>query len=231
MYPNTERTGRHGTSDLAGRKVSAETFDSKVRSASTPTFPPSWNCVRNRSVWNWDCMLASSQVHLVALGGVDPYGAGVYESSGITASTTPIIVDRIAWAACTQRVNSDIGNPDAAVIFRGIPLADQKLASPDGPEVHSAITQLVQRTYLRNPYRPEVDRYVRLAKDIEAAGTATPAKDWMQSVCFAVLSSAESVFLLREPRCRYAQMADYLVEKHSLRWDFLAAGSTSLAPF
>jgi hypothetical protein len=136
----------------------------------------------------------TSQVHLVALGGVDPYGAGVYESSGITASTTPIIVDRIAWAACTQRVNSDLGNPDAAVIFRGIPLADQKLASPDGPEVHSAITQLVQRTYLRNPYRPEVDRYVRLAKDIEAAGTATPAKDWMQSVCFAVLSSAESVF-------------------------------------
>lgn len=136
----------------------------------------------------------TSVVHNVALGGVDPYGAGVYESTGITASTTPIIVERIAWAACTQRVTSDLGNPDAAVIFKGIPLSDQKLANPDGAEVHAAMTQLVQRTYLRNPYRPEIDRYVRLAKDIEATGTATPAKDWMQSVCFAILSSAESVF-------------------------------------
>jgi hypothetical protein len=47
---------------------------------------------------------------------------------------------------------------------------------------------------LRNPYRNEVERYVRLATDIESTGNAEPARAWMQAVCFAILTSAESVF-------------------------------------
>ena len=56
------------------------------------------------------------------------------------------------------------------------------------------ITSLTQRALLRNPYRNEVERYIELAKAIEATGNAEPAKSWMQSVCFAILSSAESIF-------------------------------------
>lgn len=136
----------------------------------------------------------TSVVHNVALGGVDPYGAGLYESPGVTATTTPLVVERVAWAACTQRVSTDLDNPSAAVIFRGIPLDGNKLANSDGPEVRGVIGLLTQRVFLRNPYRNELERYVRLAKDIEGAGNATPARAWMQSVCFAILSSAESVF-------------------------------------
>lgn len=133
-------------------------------------------------------------VHNVALGGVDPYGPGLYESSGVTASTTPLAVERVAWAACTQRVDTDLATPAASVIFREVPLTGKKLASPDGAEVRGVIGLLTQRVLLRNPYRNEVERYVRLAKDIEFTGNTEPARAWMQAVCFAILTSTESVF-------------------------------------
>lgn len=136
----------------------------------------------------------TSAVHNVALGGVEPYGTGLYEPSGVTSSTTPLVVERVAWSACTQRVTTDYADLGAAVIFRGIQLNAGKLASPDGPEVRAAITQLVQRVLLREPTDSEVARFVKLAKDIEATGNAEPARAFMQAVCFAVVSSAEAVF-------------------------------------
>lgn len=136
----------------------------------------------------------ASLVHSVALGGVDPYGTGLYEASGVTASTTPLVVERIVWAACTKRVDTDLASPASAVVFRGIPLSGAKLASPDGDDARRAITELTQRGFLREPLAPEIARYVQLAKDIEATGNAEPARAWMQSVCFAVFASAEAVF-------------------------------------
>jgi len=136
----------------------------------------------------------ANAVHIVALGGVDPYGPGLYEAAGVTASATPLVVDRIAWSACSQRVTADLADPNTAVIFKGVPLNGSKLASVDGEEVRGVIGLLIQRILLRNPYSTELTRYVKLAQDIEATGNAEPARAWMQSVCFSVLSSAESVF-------------------------------------
>lgn len=136
----------------------------------------------------------SALVHNVALGGVDPYGPGLYEPSGITAVTTPLVVDRIAWSACNKRVTADTNVPLLAVIFQSIPRAGTKLADPGGAPVQQAIARLTQRSLLREPYASEVERYTQLARDIEATGHAEPAKAWMQAVCFAVLSSAESIF-------------------------------------
>lgn len=136
----------------------------------------------------------TSAVHNVALGGVEPYGTGLYEASGVTSSTTPLVVERVAWSACTRRVATDLADLNAAVIFRGIKLSGAKLANPDGEEVRAAITQLVQRGFLREPSENELARYTKLARDIEATGNAEPASAWMQAVCFAVFSSAEAVF-------------------------------------
>lgn len=133
-------------------------------------------------------------VHNVALGGVEPYGAGLYEASGITSATTPLVVDRVMWAACSKRADLDLANPAAAPIFTGLPLAGSKLQNPDGEEVRAAITRLVQRAVLREPSDAELSRYVQLARDIEATGNGNPARAWMQSVCFAVLSSPEAIF-------------------------------------
>jgi hypothetical protein len=133
-------------------------------------------------------------VHNVALGGVEPYGTGLYEPPGVTSATTPLVVERIAWAACTRRVDTDLANAATAVIYKGLPLNGARLANPDGDEVRGVITQLTQRALQRDPSETELARYTQLAKDIEATGNAEPARGWMQSVCFAVLSSAEAVF-------------------------------------
>lgn len=133
-------------------------------------------------------------VHNVALGGVDPYGPGLYEPSGVTAVTTPLVVERIAWSACAQRVDKDLVAGPNAVVFRGLPMTGPKLTNPDGPEVTAIIGELTRRVLAREPYTNEVAAYVKLAKDIEATGTVEPARSWMQAVCFAVLSSNESVF-------------------------------------
>lgn len=133
-------------------------------------------------------------VHHVALGGVDPYGTGLYEPSGVTSVTTPLVVERIAWFACLKRVEQDYANLGSAVVFRGIPLSGAKLANPDGDEVRGAIAQLTQRMFQRDPSDAEVKRYVQLAREIEATPSAEPARAWMQAVCFAVVSSAEAVF-------------------------------------
>jgi len=133
-------------------------------------------------------------VHSIALGGVDPYGKGLYEAPGITAVTTPLVVERIAWSACTKRVELDLVTPADAVVFKGLPTTGARLTNPDSGEVAASIGLLTQRALQRDPYVDEVARYVKLAKDIEASGSADPAREWMQAACFAVLSSAESVF-------------------------------------
>lgn len=136
----------------------------------------------------------TSMVHNVALGGVDPYGTGLYEASGITSLTTPLVVERVVLSACLKRVEADLADPSAAVVFGGIPVSAGKLASPDGAEVRSAIVQLTQRALQRDPYENEVARFVQLAKDIEATGTAEPARAFMQASCYAILSLPEAVF-------------------------------------
>lgn len=136
----------------------------------------------------------SFTVHPVALGGIDPYGHGVYEAPLVTGATSAVVVERVALAACTRRVNFDLGTPGTALIFKAIPVAGGKLTAPSGPEVRLALTELAQRAWLRDPTEAELDLLIKLNTDIEATGVAEPAKAWMQSACFAVFSSAESVF-------------------------------------
>ncbi len=99
----------------------------------------------------------TAAVHTVALGGVDPYGTGLYEPSGVTSLTTPLVVDRVVWSACSKRVDTDLGTPASAVIFRNLPLSGAKLANPDGDEVRAAVTELTQRGLQRDPTASEVD--------------------------------------------------------------------------
>ncbi|MFY0524133.1 hypothetical protein ACN28I_13495 [Archangium gephyra] len=137
----------------------------------------------------------TTAVHTVALGGVEPYGLGFYEPLPFTGVTTPIAVDRVALAACGQRVTLDVTRPSEAVIFGGIGLdAQGRLASREGEPVKNAITALYQRALLRDPTEAEVGALVQLATDIESTSSPAPGRDWMKAACFAVLSSAESVF-------------------------------------
>jgi hypothetical protein len=133
-------------------------------------------------------------VHPLALGGVDPYGAGLYEAQPFTGVTTPIVVERVALAACAQRVTLDAANPGGASIFKNVALTGAKLAAPNGPEVRAAIVSLYERALLRDPDDDEVAALVKLSADIEGSSSPAPALDWMKAACFVTLSSAEAVF-------------------------------------
>jgi hypothetical protein len=137
----------------------------------------------------------TTYVHSVALGGVEPYGVGLYEPLTSTGVTTPIAIDRVALAACVQRVSLDLATPGETSVFKGLELdAQGRLANREGAPVRDAITSLYQRVLLRDPTETEVGALSRLATEIESKGTQTPGRDWMIASCFAVLSSAESVF-------------------------------------
>jgi hypothetical protein len=133
-------------------------------------------------------------VHAVALGGVDPYGKGLYEGQGVTGVTAPMVVERVALAGCLKRVDLDLATPASAVIFRSLPVTAGKLTNPNGSEVRLALTNLVQRAWLRDPTQAELTALIALNADLEASGVTNPAKTWMQAACFAVFSSAEAVF-------------------------------------
>lgn len=133
-------------------------------------------------------------VHPVALGGVDPYGKGLYEALPVTGATTPAVVDRVALAGCVRRVDLDLATPASAVIFKALPVTAGKLTNPAGAEVRLALTELTQRAWLRDPTEAELQHFIKLATDIEATGVMDPAKRWMQAACFAAFTSVESVF-------------------------------------
>jgi hypothetical protein len=137
----------------------------------------------------------TSLVHVLPLGGVDPYGSGLYEAAGATSVTTPMVVDRVALSACTARAGLDLTDPVNAVLLKGLVVdAQGKLVDPQGPAAKQVIISLYRRALQRNPTQPEVDALLKLAVDLNAKGEPRAAGDWIISACFVVLSSAESVF-------------------------------------
>ena len=133
-------------------------------------------------------------VHTVALGGVDPYGKGLFEGAHVTGATTPIVVERVALAACSKRVTQDLATPASAVVFKSIPVSGGKLTAPNGPEVRLALSELAQRAWLRDPTEAELQHLIGLNAGIEALNVPDPAQAFMKAACFTVFTSAESVF-------------------------------------
>lgn len=136
--------------------------------------------------------LACDEVHGIALGGVDAYNAGIYEPLEASAVTTPIAVDRLALSMCQTRAHVDVENTANAAIF-AVAIDGGKL-DPDHADTVAAITTLFNRIHLREPSEREVELLQQLYRDIDAGGSATPAKDWAALSCYAVISMMESVF-------------------------------------
>lgn len=137
----------------------------------------------------------ATTVHHLSLGGVDPYNIGVYEPLPFTGLTSPIVVDRMAISACTQRVTADLATPATALIFKGIPLdAAGKIANIGAPEVKTALDVLYKQVLLRPVTDAEVGHLTQMYADIAATNKPDPGKSWMTLSCFAVLTSVESVF-------------------------------------
>jgi hypothetical protein len=131
------------------------------------------------------------QVHLVALGGHDPFGLGLYESLDAPLKTSPVALDRVALSACGARVELDREAGDDAVVFAALDLEGDAPAADDDA-VHALATSLYRRLLARDPLDEEVEILAQLTVDGE--GEPVSAADFGALACFAVTTSTE--FLL-----------------------------------
>lgn len=137
----------------------------------------------------------TTAVHALNLGGVDPYGSGLYEPLPFSGVTTPIATDRVALAACSTRVTRDLATPAFGVIYKLINIDGAgKITNLEGSEVNLALDTLYQRTLLRDPTPQEKTHLKQLYADIVASGKPDPGRSWMILSCFAVTTSVEFLF-------------------------------------
>mgnify|MGYP000075323422 CR=1 FL=1 len=131
------------------------------------------------------------QVHLVALGGHDAFGLGLYESLDTPLATTPIALDRVALSGCAARADLDRSAGDAAVVFRGIDLAGAAPAADD-PGVTTMTTELYRRLLARDPVPAELAAIGELALD--ESGQPIAARDFAVLACYAIATTTEFLF-------------------------------------
>ncbi len=135
-----------------------------------------------RELGRYDC---ATLVHVITLGGVEPYQLGAREPLPEAPVTAPLAIDRMALSACTRAADRDFANPDGALIFR----------PGDGgwtAEAQSAAwSELIDRLWFRPPGEGEVDELLPLAEEIDPA---TRPRDWAIASCFVVATSFESLF-------------------------------------
>lgn len=141
----------------------------------------------------YDCL---DRIHRVTLGGVEPYNANIYDAFESTSISAPLIVERVALAACGRRVDLDGANLAEAVIWRDVPLTlDLRVRDIEDPAVTAALERLFTRAFLRPPSDEDLAELRQLYRDIEASGeSAAPARDWGILACMITLTSVESLF-------------------------------------
>jgi hypothetical protein len=132
------------------------------------------------------------QVHLVPLGGNDPFDTGILQPTAEPLATTPAVVDRVLLSACGQRVALDRAAPAGqAVVFKALDLNGPAPAAED-PATSATITELYRRLLARNPTSEEVAIVAELTT--QASGERLAAADFATLSCFAVGGSTEFLF-------------------------------------
>jgi hypothetical protein len=120
-------------------------------------------------------------VHLVALGGNDVFGAGQYEAVARPLATTPLVVDRFVLGACSNRVALDAeGTP---VVFGTLDLAAGSVSRDDA---RTTASELFRRLLRRDATNEELGEIVELAD-------GNTARDFAIAACFAIGTTSEAV--------------------------------------
>jgi hypothetical protein len=131
------------------------------------------------------------EVHLVALGGHDPFGLGLYESLAAPMATTPIALDRVVLSGCAARAALDLTAGDAAVVFRGLDLTGEAPPADDAAVV-AVTTELYRRVLGRDPLATEIAAIGDLTRD--DAGQPIAARDFAVLACYAIATTTEFLF-------------------------------------
>jgi len=150
--------------------------------------PPDQLC---REFGQYQC---ATFVHTIALGGTDPYGAGLYEPLPFTGMATPIVTDRVALSGCMARTALDLAAPASGLIWKDVALDANNKLDVNSPAVAAALDVLYKRALLRAPTPAEVEHLKQLYRDIDATGKPEVGKSFMTLSCFAVLTTVEALF-------------------------------------
>lgn len=140
----------------------------------------------------YDCI---DQVHLVALGGNDPLGAGMHEPMKSPTATTPVAIERLVLSACDAAVTADAARP-IPLIFLDLDLSTD--AEPLNLEdeltslaVGDTVTSLYRRLHARDPLPAEHETVLKI---ITEDPEPMQARTFALLACFSIASTSESVF-------------------------------------
>jgi hypothetical protein len=124
-------------------------------------------------------------VHLVPMGGNEPYVSGLMKPSVEPLATTPAVVDRVLLSACSMRADRDAkGKPE---VFTKLKF-DQPLPAADDPAITDTVVTLYRRLLARDPSSEEQKLVASLAED------GDEPRDFAALACFTIGSSTEFLF-------------------------------------
>lgn len=126
-------------------------------------------------------------IHVIALGGNDPFRSGINVPPKQPLSTTSIVVDRVLLSACAARARADKAGP--AKVFKDI---DLKAATPTPAAVDATISTLFQRLLARDP-KPNESAAIKSL--LEGDDAPASAEEFATLACFTIGSSLEFLFL------------------------------------
>ncbi len=129
-------------------------------------------------------------VHLVPLGGNDPFVKSQYEQLAEPLPTTSIALERTALSACINRVDKDkAGTP---VVFTQLDLQADRV-DPLSPAFAGTVDDLMKRLLARHATAAEVSALAPLTTDENSKPIS--ARDTAVLLCFSVATMSE--FLLQ----------------------------------
>jgi hypothetical protein len=134
----------------------------------------------------YDCV---TQVHRIALGGVEPYELRINDPLEVIPVTAAIAADRVALVACGQRVAADFEDPQNAKVFKVLASGDATAET-----LGASVDALYDRILMRAPNAEEAAALVALHADVVAEEGGDGRATWAKLACFAVATTLESLF-------------------------------------
>lgn len=153
---------------------------------------------QNAQTWNdatigprnaWFDLVAPGGVHLVPLGGNDPYFHGQYRPVDRPIATTPAALDRVVLAACARRASRDADGTDSPpLVFTDLDLSAASVA-PDAPAVAPTVTALYRRLLARDPSDAELG----VLRDMLREGPLS-GRQFATLACYTIATTTEFLF-------------------------------------
>lgn len=137
-----------------------------------------------RELGLYDCI---DDVHGIALGRVEPYELGIRRPLPVAPVTAPMAVDRIAVAACSQRVNLDFDDSEAG-LFAGLVEAGEEATDED---YSAAAAGLIESILRRRAQPEEVTELLAFRDEVDGQDVA---RSWAFGACFALSTHVEALF-------------------------------------